>query len=343
MKPDASGASASRPGSTATTGAARPFSPRDPGATGQARCRLGANVSVGMSAYGNDETTRAALRCLLAAAEGDFELLLVDDCSPDGGRVREVFCALQRERPNTRVFVFDRNQEYSGSLNCILSHARGEQVLFLSNDIFVTPAYLRTLLEVAAKDARLGIVRGCSNFVDNRLASHNVALRRWPASGGELFALGEQIRLAWGQAHLPDRFLTGDAFLVTRAVIERIGTFDPLFFGYFADHDYGLRAQIAGFEPSLARGAFALHEQDANLHYLSEDDRETKLHRRWARVYENWARFKVKYGLPVDMPYSSVNHLPWESLRAEAFARERHFVKAGDYGAWERVAAGTPG
>ena len=45
--------------------------------------RLGDDVTIGMSAYGNYQTTSEALNALFASAEGDFELLLVDDCSPD--------------------------------------------------------------------------------------------------------------------------------------------------------------------------------------------------------------------------------------------------------------------
>lgn len=308
---------------------------RDPALANFAPHPLPADVTVAMSAYGNHETTRGALRSLMNSAAGDFELLLVDDCSPDDGRVLAVFRQLQRERRNTRVFRFDRNLEYSGSLNCILSHARGERVLFLSNDIFVTPAYLRGLFTVAASDARLGVVRGCSNFVDNGLPSHNVRLPQSPRSNAELFAIGEQIALAWGREHLPDAFLTGDAFLVTRAVLDRIGTFDPLFYGYFADHDFGLRARIAGFDLALASGAFAYHHQGSNFDYLPESERQAKLSRRWARVYENWARFKLKYGMPVELAYDAMTIIPWPTLAAGEFDRAKHYVAPADYSAFE--------
>jgi GT2 family glycosyltransferase len=295
-------------------------------------------VSIGMSAHGNPVTTRQALQCLLYSAAGDYELILVDDCSPDGGETLAVFEQAQREHADTKVFAFDRNLEYSGSLNAILSHARGEAVIFLSNDVFATPDYLRGLVAAARADERLGIVRGCSNFVDNSLPAHNVALEAAPRTLADVFEIGAEVARMHGGALLADEFLTGDAFLVTRAVLERIGTLDPLFFGYYADHDFGLRARIAGFAPALARGAFAFHHRDANLDYLSEEARDAKLRRRWARVYENWARFKLKYGLPAELELPPPKALPWADLAAGPFDPRRHFFAPADYGRYLHAA-----
>src|SRR5262249_32879304 len=87
------------------------------------RYRLGPEVSIGMSAYGNAATTRRALEALFASAEGDFELLLVDDCSPDNRETRSLFLQTADRHANTKVFGFATNREYTGSLDAILSHA----------------------------------------------------------------------------------------------------------------------------------------------------------------------------------------------------------------------------
>ncbi len=100
---------------------------------------LGPDVTFGMSAFGNYQTTQEALSALFSSVEGDFELILVDDCSPDD--TRSLFIGAQSIHSNTRVLGFDANKEYSGTLNAILSHATGEFAIFLSNDIFVKPGY----------------------------------------------------------------------------------------------------------------------------------------------------------------------------------------------------------
>ena len=299
------------------------------------KVHLDASVTVGISAYGNANIALIALRALFNAAQGDYELLLVNDCSPDQGQVRDLFLQVRSERRQTRVFSFERNLEYSGSLNCILSHARGSTVLFLSNDILVTPGYLRELLAVARQEPQAGIVRGVSNFVDNGSAQHNV-LPQGVDSSRDIFQFGEDRAQAYRGVAVRDRFLTGDAFLVTREVIQTIGTFDPLFYGYFADHDYGIRAECAGFRLLLARGAFAYHLQGMNVSTLSEAEAQAKVQRRWARVNENWARFKLKYGLAVERPYTprTLLDLDWQALASETF-EGRHFTAPGDYAKFE--------
>jgi GT2 family glycosyltransferase len=292
---------------------------------------LGEDVTIATAAYGNAATTRLCLDSLFRSATGSYELILVDDCSPDAGAIRSLFLEAKGRHSNTKIFSFPENLEYSGSVGAVLSHATGQWVFFVSNDIFITPHYFRALLEAARENPRLGILRGCSNFVDNGLPSHNITPGAPVNSLQDVFNIGVEIAQRFGHAAEADPFLVGDAFLATRAVIERIGTFDPCFYGYFADQDYGLRAQIAGFGLALVRGAFAYHKQDANFGYLPEEQRQAKRGLRWMRVFENWARFKMKWGLPVALPYENIANLPWTQLAATPFDNRLHYSAAADY------------
>ena len=298
------------------------------------KIHLGDDVTIGMSAYGNYQTTSEALNALFNSAEGEFELFLVDDCSPDN--TLSLFLETKRRHPPTKVLSFDRNLEYSGSLNAIFSHARGRWVLFLSNDIFVTPSYLRELFQIARSDTTFGIVRGCSNFVDNEHETHNIVLSSPIVSYEQLAVFAEEHAARFHGQYLSDDYLTGDAFLVSRAVFDKIGTLDPMFFGYFADHDFGIRARIAGFKLVLARAAFAFHKRDANFNYLPEQLRNHKVTLRFMRIFENWARFKLKYGLTVEQPYTSLNSLNWDALCQKPFNPEMCYSSPGDYSKYFR-------
>jgi predicted O-linked N-acetylglucosamine transferase (SPINDLY family)/GT2 family glycosyltransferase len=296
--------------------------------SGYPRIQLGKDITIGMSAYGNYETTRDALTALFLSIEGDYELILVDDCSPDS--TLELFCRAADYHENTRIFAVEKNLEYSGSLNAILSHATGRFIFFISNDIFVTPAYITTLLEVAIHSEEYGIIRGCSNFVDNGKELYNVCKEKSFNTFEELFSTAAEIRGRSRYELADDDFLTGDAFLVSRKLLDSIGTLDPLFYGYFCDHDLGVRARRAGFSPVLARGAFAAHMHTANFDYLPDEEKTAKNNRRWGRVYENWARFKLKYGLPVDLQYFGVRNIPWADITNPTDPQEL-FQYPGDY------------
>lgn len=293
---------------------------------------LGEEVTIATAAHGNATATRLCLQSIVRSATGNYELILIDDCSPDAVEIRGVFAGAKELHRNTTVFSFTENLEYTGSVNAILSHARGQWVFFVSNDISITPFYLRMLLDAAQANPRAGILRGSSNFVDNGLPSHNLPLGRPLKTIDELFEAGAECARRFGQEpQQQDPFLVGDAFMVTRPLLEKIGTFDPWFYGYFADPDFGLRARIAGFESVLVRGAFAYHLRDANFDYLPEEQRKRKLNLRWMRVFENWARFKLKYGLPVSQPYESIAGIPWVQLATQPFDAKSHFSAPGDY------------
>lgn len=288
------------------------------------------SVTIAVAAYGNVEASRKCLDAIFRSIRGPFELLLIDDRSPDNGATRDLFCEYRRRHPRTTVFYFTENMEYTGSVNAALSHASGEFVFFLSNDIYVTPYYMSTLLNLAAANPP-AIWRGSSNFIDDGLAKHNIGSGREIHTVDDVFEEAAFIAASCGNALFRQAPLVGDAFLTVRKVIDKIGTFDPLFYGYFGDLDYGLRANIAGFPIILAQGAYAYHDQNSNVTYLPETEQKQKLERRWMRVYENWARFKMKYDLPVTLSYRSIIDVPWEKLASVPFSQPLHYSSPADY------------
>lgn len=295
---------------------------------------LDQSITIGVSAYGNHETTKHCLRVILDGLKGNYELILVDDCSPDDGLITKLFIEAAKEHKNTKIYRFDENKEYSGSLNCILSESTGDKVFFVSNDIFISPSYVKALLEVADSSPNVGIVRGVSNFVDNcGKKTHNINIVDKIKHLGDVATFGEELFELEKNSYLEENFLTGDAFMTKREVITKIGTFDPLFYGYFADHDYGIRAMRAGFKLAVAKGAFAFHHRNSNFDYLEKNAREKKLNARWAKIYENWARFKLKYDLPIDRMYEldMLARMDWDSLNTRAKDCVKLFIPPVDY------------
>lgn len=288
------------------------------------------SISIGMAAHGSAAMTYKALDALFASASGDFELILVDDASPDD--TLDVFLEARKWHGNTRIFAFRENLEYCNSVNAFLSHAHGECLIFLSNDILVCPAYLRELLRAAAANPACGILHGCSNFVDNLSPLHNIDVERFETRA-QLFSFGAKVASEHRKSPpVDERYLVGDAFLVTRPVIDRIGTLDTRFVGYYGDQDFGLRARIAGFRMALVRSAFAFHAKDANITYLADDERQAKLARRHRRVGEALGQLVRKYDL--HLSEASVEDIPWEELARQKFERARHYVPPKDYSAY---------
>ena len=246
-------------------------------------------LSIGVAAHGNVETTAECLECLLDSIGGDFELLLIDDQSPDD--MLSLYRAAAGLHPNTRIYRFDDNLEYTHSVNCLLNEASGERVLFVSNDILITPEYVVGLLE-AMIDPQVGIARGVSNFVDNALPTHNIVLESEIENRGQMYALARKIYAEGSLPLLDDPFLIGDAFMVSRSLLNVIGGFDVRYHGYLSDIDFGIRAVGAGFRRVLSRKAFAWHAKDANFEFLDAAAAKEKLARRWQRIGLAWGVFR---------------------------------------------------
>ena len=289
--------------------------------------RLSPSFSIGMAAHGNSRTTRKALDALFSSTTGDFELILVDDRSPDD--TLEVFLDARKRHTNTRVYSFKRNLDYCESVNAFLCHARGDRLLFLSNDIFVSPAYLRMLIETAAANPDCGILRGCSNFVDKGSPLHMIPLEEC-ATQEAYFAFAEEIAARHrGEALIDERYLVGDAFLVGRPVIDRIGGFDTRFVGYFGDVDFGLRTQIAGFRVVLERRAFAFHQTHGNIAYLAPEAQQERWQRRRDKVAAAAQAFVDKYAL--QLTTDGIGNIPWDELARRRFDPALHRVEPKDY------------
>lgn len=294
--------------------------------------KLDESLSIGIAAYGNSNATRRCLEAIFRSAEGNFELILINDNSPDDGLTAKLYRWASSIHSNTAIYeTKERNIEYSGSVDLVLNHAQGDKIMFVSNDIFITPYYFRAVLAASLFLPNWGILRGSSNFVDNGLASHNIPTSKAVENLEDIFNESQNIYALFSDLHIPDPFLTGDAFMVNRKLINKIGAFDPLFYGYFADHDFGIRAKIAGFQTVMIPGAYAYHQAGSNITYLNEEEQARKLGFRWARVYENWARFKLKYGIDVETSYTSVDDIDWDKLSSATFEPEKHHIKPKNY------------
>ena len=270
------------------------------------RFTISEKITIGVASFGNIKTTEICVNKILNSIEGNFELILVEDFSHERDKIINFYQSIKKRIPNTKVFNFDRNLGYTNSVNCILSHATGKKVLFVSNDIFINPYYIKEVLKISDLSKKIGVVRGVSNFVDNGLQTHNTTIEGSPKTitDEDIIKTAKKIFETNSGKYLEDKYLTGDIFLVNREILDNVGFYDTnSFTGYFADHDFSSRVISSGYLCVLAQGAFAFHHQDINFNYLKDTEKVQKRIKRWQQVWENWARFKIKYSLPNDLNF----------------------------------------
>jgi polyisoprenyl-phosphate glycosyltransferase len=80
---------------------------------------------------------------------GDFEIILVEDHSPDESW--EVICALAADNPSVKGISLSRNFGQQNSLNAGLDHAKGEWIVTLDCDLQDAPEFIPDLFRKASE------------------------------------------------------------------------------------------------------------------------------------------------------------------------------------------------
>jgi GT2 family glycosyltransferase len=229
------------------------------------------------------------------------EFILIDDASDHEERILDVFCDHRAKAAghHCKIVRSNKHQHYSGVFSIGLNIATRDVIFFISNDMVTTPSFFEGLLVVSSLSRDFGIVRGTSNYTDSH-PEHQIAPAERPKTYPDIDNFSRNQFNAHGCAHVEDRVLSGDAILVKRALVERIGVLDLRFFGYFGDLDYGMRAQLSGFKLVCAKGAWLYHEGAGHLkaEIQAKGTQYSELHaRRMALVDAAYQEFRAKWHL----------------------------------------------
>ena len=116
------------------------------------------------------EELAARVHATLADRPEGYELLLVDDLSPDP-RVWPLLERLATARPNVRAIQLTRNFGQQAATLCGLQESRGDVVVTMDDDLQHWPEDLPTLLRLADHDIVIGQLVGRQHHVGRKVAS----------------------------------------------------------------------------------------------------------------------------------------------------------------------------
>lgn len=192
------------------------------------------------------------------------EVIVVDNGSTDGSP------ELVRDRwPDVALIANETNRGYTAANNQAIEVARGEQLLLINADAFLTPGCADALLGRMALDPQAAVV-------GPRLVYGDGAFQRWTAGRepGPAAALvhfsGLGTLTGWGAhrglwigrdvdtAHRPD-WVSSACMLVRRAAVEAVGAMDETWFVYMDDVDLCRRARDGGWTVWYEPAATAIH------------------------------------------------------------------------------------
>jgi len=254
------------------------------------------------------------------------EFILIDDASEPEEKILPVFLSARAigSAHEFKIVRSNIHQHYSRVFSIGLHVSTGNRVFFLSNDMWVTPTFIESLLRVSALEPKFGIIRGTSNHTDSH-PEYLVVPDVMPRNYGEIEAYSQQVFAANGLGWREDKVLSGDAVLIKRSVIDTIGVVDPRFFGFFGDIDYGMRAHLAGYKLVCAGGAWLYHSGGGYLRRESEQRGEPDVglafQRRMELVQQGYREFREKWGGDLPPRFADLKSMEFFPT---AEARARH-------------------
>jgi GT2 family glycosyltransferase len=207
---------------------------------------------------------RALLEEMLPSLEaqtfGDFEVVVVDDCSSD-----DSLAYLAARWPRVRVLALPERGGVTAAMNACLAAAEGAELVGLfNNDMELDARCLEELMAELERHPQVGSVTPkMLDFADRAVLDGAGDLLTW-RGGGRRRGHGERDA---GQYDAPEEVFgpCGGAALFRRSALAAVGGFDTDYFAYYEDIDWAFRAQLAGVRCRYVPTAVLYHRGSATL------------------------------------------------------------------------------
>jgi O-antigen biosynthesis protein len=232
-------------------------------------------VSIVIPCCGQLEYTRWCVPSLLRHSRPPFELILVDVGSLDG--TPEYLAGVSAAAP-VRTEVVRSTAEFSFRAACTeaLARARGEFVVWMTNDTIVTDKWLQQLVALADFDELIGMVGPMSNYApaQQRVSPVPYSVRVKSSSQQAGDGAADKLRVdveglerfasEWRLQHKGKWFesdgLGGFCLLIKRAVLQKVSLFDERAEqGVFDTYALSWRVRQAGYRCVCCHDLFVHH------------------------------------------------------------------------------------
>ena len=218
---------------------------------------LTAPVSIVVPVYNSPEKLQRCVDSVLFYTKTPFELILIDDCSPDPA----IGALLEKYKADNAVRVLRNpiNQGFVRSANAGMQASRHDVVL-LNSDTEVSPRWLQKLTIAAYSGPKVATVTPFSNAA-GAFSVPEIGVDApipFPFTVLKMARLTERLS-SYTYPEVP----TGNGFCmyIRRSVIDQIGGFEEEHFGrgYGEENDFCMRASKAGWRHIIDDSLFVYH------------------------------------------------------------------------------------
>ena len=254
-------------------------------------------VSVIIPIYGKIDYT---VQCLASIAANPpklaFEVIVVDDCSPDNS------VEILQQVKGLRLLRNQANQGFIRSCNAGAGAASGSYLCFLNNDTEVFPDWLEELLRTFTEFPGTGLVGSKLIYPDGRLQE----------AGGIIWQDGS----AWNFGRFQDPLLpvynyarevdycSGASIMVPAALFSELGGFDEHYLpAYCEDADLALQIRDRGYRVIYQPASTVIHHEGITSGTDTMQGAKAYQVANTVKLYERWKDRLSRYqpnGVDVD-------------------------------------------
>jgi GT2 family glycosyltransferase len=197
-------------------------------------------VSVVIVAYGSWPAVRETLEALREATPACYEVVIVDNASPDFTAAE-----LRKEVEGAELVFKDQNVGFGAASNEGAKRGSGDYLCFLNSDALVQPGWLAPLLDVLENDPSAGAAIPMLLNTDGTIQEAGSVID----SDGWALALGAgepSDRMEYRFRREVD-FGSAACLLISRFAFDQVGGFDPEYgIGYYEDVDLCFKLRAHG-------------------------------------------------------------------------------------------------
>lgn len=214
---------------------------------------MGSKPTLCIVNYNGERCLPTTLRAAMDLADQFIEIVLVDNGSTDGSLVM-----VARDFPQVRVVARLGNGGPGVARNAGIQAAQSDRVLFIDNDVTLTPTCSAKLQQALDGDANAVIAMPVVIYAGRRDTV------QYAGAGSHFLGMMTLLR-----QNEPVDTVTGDpvdvgscvtcAFLVDRRRMGETAPFDEDFFYQMEDHDFGVRMRARGFAVLAVPDAHVFH------------------------------------------------------------------------------------
>lgn len=199
-------------------------------------------VFVAVLHYTGAEDTRACLQAVKGLNYAPFEILVTDNCSPDGsGKL------IAQEFPECHHLSLPENLGFAGGsnagINWCIEHG-ADWVWILNNDTQVDPDALTHLMRIAEKETQAGII-GAAIFTPNKNGYSRSGTGTIDFKKAKTFERGQIDESA---DSIACQWVSGCNMLIRATAFKQANGFDENFFLYLEDTDLCWRMNESGWK-----------------------------------------------------------------------------------------------